>query len=226
MADYPQVNLPDVGGDNDTWGIELNDGIRVLETRVNQVKAVAEEALAETILASDEIVAALVTDGASATHTAITALLGDVEVGGTVTASQISDATGVGRAVLTAPTKAAAQAAIDAKDVAWLPQWEEVAGKPAVSVVGHTHTVAQVSGLSTVALSGSYNDLADRPAIPGFSIVTAAPGQVFFRRQVSGLWEARGSTRADVMVLWVVGSGDPSILPTEAVDGVDQILGA
>lgn len=45
----------------------------------------------------------------------------------------------------------------------------------------HTHTAAQVSGLATVATSGSYNDLTNKPTIPSTSgllagqIVTALP---------------------------------------------------
>ncbi len=31
---------------------------------------------------------------------------------------------------------------------------------------GHTHSAGEVSGLSTVATSGSYNDLANKPTIP------------------------------------------------------------
>lgn len=39
-------------------------------------------------------------------------------------------------------------------------------GKAASS---HTHTASQVSGLATVATSGSYNDLSDKPEIPSLS---------------------------------------------------------
>ena len=39
-------------------------------------------------------------------------------------------------------------------------------GKAASS---HTHTASQVSGLATVATSGSYNDLSDKPTIPSLS---------------------------------------------------------
>lgn len=45
----------------------------------------------------------------------------------------------------------------------------------------HTHTAAQVTGLATVATSGSYNDLTNKPTIPSTSgllpgqIVTALP---------------------------------------------------
>ena len=31
---------------------------------------------------------------------------------------------------------------------------------------GHTHTASEVSGLKTVATSGSYNDLSNKPTIP------------------------------------------------------------
>lgn len=33
----------------------------------------------------------------------------------------------------------------------------------------HTHTTSQISGLATVAVSGSYNDLKDKPSIPSLS---------------------------------------------------------
>ena len=37
------------------------------------------------------------------------------------------------------------------------------------AALSHTHTTSQVSGLSEVATSGSYNDLSDKPAIPSLS---------------------------------------------------------
>lgn len=46
----------------------------------------------------------------------------------------------------------------------------------------HTHTISQVSGLATVATSGSYNDLSDKPTIPslsGYATQTWANGQFY-----------------------------------------------
>lgn len=46
----------------------------------------------------------------------------------------------------------------------------------------HTHTASQVSGLATVATSGSYNDLSNKPTIPslsGYATQTWANGQFY-----------------------------------------------
>ena len=43
-----------------------------------------------------------------------------------------------------------------------------------VSKEGHTHTASQVSGLATVATSGSYDDLTDKPSIPAAVTVDSA----------------------------------------------------
>jgi hypothetical protein len=103
--------------------------------------------------------------------------------------------------------------------------WDDIQGAPDFALLAHTHLPADIPALATVATTGDFNDLTNKPVIPGASIVTAAPGQVFFRRQVAGVWDARGSTRTDVLVFWDVNGGDPAILPTEAV-GSDTLLGA
>ena len=38
----------------------------------------------------------------------------------------------------------------------------------------HTHTASQVSGLATVATSGSYNDLSNKPSIPQPTVKAAS----------------------------------------------------
>lgn len=48
-------------------------------------------------------------------------------------------------------------------DSGFLTSHQDISGK---SNVGHTHTASQVSGLATVATSGSYNDLSNKPTIP------------------------------------------------------------
>lgn len=56
---------------------------------------------------------------------------------------------------------------------------EGLAGKANTS---HTHTASQVSGLATVATSGSYNDLSNKPTIPslsGYATQTWANGQFY-----------------------------------------------
>lgn len=37
------------------------------------------------------------------------------------------------------------------------------------AAASHTHTASQVTGLATVATSGSYNDLTNKPSIPSLS---------------------------------------------------------
>jgi hypothetical protein len=59
------------------------------------------------------------------------------------------------------------QAALDSK---------QVAGSYAASV--HTHNAGQISGLATVATSGSYSDLSGLPTIPGAYTLPAATGSV------------------------------------------------
>lgn len=46
--------------------------------------------------------------------------------------------------------------------------WSEISSKPSTFTPStHTHTASQVTGLATVATSGSYNDLTNKPSIPG-----------------------------------------------------------
>lgn len=49
--------------------------------------------------------------------------------------------------------------------------WNNVSGKPtSFTPSAHTHTTADVNGLATVATSGSYNDLTDKPTIPSAQV--------------------------------------------------------
>jgi hypothetical protein len=49
---------------------------------------------------------------------------------------------------------------------------KQAAGSYAAS--SHTHTASQVSGLATVATSGSYSDLSDKPTIPAATTSASA----------------------------------------------------
>lgn len=61
-------------------------------------------------------------------------------------------------------------------DVANSVTWANVSGKPSTYTPStHTHTVSQITDfpeLSTVATSGSYNDLTDKPTIPSYTNAT------------------------------------------------------
>lgn len=59
----------------------------------------------------------------------------------------------------------------------------------AKAAASHTHTASQVSGLATVATSGSYNDLTNKPTIPtipSLSVTNSGSGNVVTEITVSG----------------------------------------
>ena len=68
--------------------------------------------------------------------------------------------------------------------------WNNLLGKPSTfTPSSHTHTASQVSGLATVATSGSYNDLTNKPSIPtipSLSLSTSGSGNAVTGISVSG----------------------------------------
>lgn len=68
--------------------------------------------------------------------------------------------------------------------------WANVSGKPSsYTPSSHTHTASQVSGLATVATSGSYNDLTNKPTIPtipSLSVTNSGSGNAVTGITVSG----------------------------------------
>lgn len=68
--------------------------------------------------------------------------------------------------------------------------WNNISGKPSsYTPSSHTHTASQVSGLATVATSGSYNDLTNKPSIPtipSLSLSTSGSGNAVTGISVSG----------------------------------------
>lgn len=68
--------------------------------------------------------------------------------------------------------------------------WANVSGKPSsFTPSSHTHTASQVSGLATVATSGSYNDLTNKPTIPtipSLSVTNSGSGNAVTGITVSG----------------------------------------
>jgi len=101
---------------------------------------------------------------------------------GSVTTSQISDMTAVGKQVATAATAAAARTAIGAgtsnlvigttagtaKDGAYAPAWTEITAKPTFATVATTGAYADLTGkptYATVATTGAYADLTGKPTL-------------------------------------------------------------
>lgn len=226
MADDAPLVLPEQGtpsGEAGVWDDLVNAAFREVETRVNTLR---QYVLDNPGSLSDAAVAALVTDTDSATYDAVVALILNQGTDPTITVNSITDITlAQVRSFLTAASVAAALTAVGAASTTDLSDAVAVINSAlgGKSQVGHTHTAGQVSGLATVATTGSYNDLLNKPTIPGADITTAAPGQVFFRSYVSGAWEPRGSNRSDVMVLWLA-NGSGASLPADAIDTVDQLL--
>jgi hypothetical protein len=227
MADDTPLVLPEQGqpsGAPGVWDDLVNDAFRALETRVNTLRQYVLDNPGGG--GDDATIAALVADTNSATYDAVVALILSQGVTPTLTVSSITDITlAATRTFLQAANLDDAHAALGVPSVTDLTDAvaalnSALAGK---SQVGHGHSAGQVTGLATVATSGSYSDLANKPTIPGADITTAAPGQVFFRQWVGGAWEPRGSNRTDVMVLWLA-NGSGQALPAEAVDSLDQLL--
>lgn len=230
MANDPLVALPappDPPGDGD-WGEVVNAAFRTLETRINVLRQyVLDNPGGGGGTPDDEDLAALIADANSATNDVIVALIVSNGASPVITVDSITDAGAVGKAGLLAATQDAALTAFGAQSALWRPAVADVTGLSTAlagrAPLSHTHIAANVTGLSTVATTGSYNDLANRPVIPGAGITTAAAGQVFFRQYISGAWEARGSSRADVLVFWLA-NGSGATLPGDAVDPLDLLV--
>lgn len=146
MADYPLVNLPDIGGDTDIWGQELNDAARELETRINAVKDTAETALSGTSGASDSLVAGLVSNPTSLVHTAIDAMT--VHVGTGPTDAAAGDHNHDSRYTTPAQVSASISAAVagSGSGIAGAPTSWPATFPPDV----HTHTASQISDSTAV----------------------------------------------------------------------------
>jgi hypothetical protein len=88
----------------------------------------------------------------------------------------------------------------------------------------HTHTAGQVTGLATVATSGSYNDLSNRPTIPAAYTLPVATAAV-----LGGVKQGAGVTiAADGTITAAASSGLPVNNPTYTgrIAGPDGTLAA
>jgi hypothetical protein len=77
-----------------------------------------------------------------------------------VSNSLLKDAGTTGKALITAASASAARSTLELGTAA-------TTAASDYATANHTHSTAQISGLATVAISGSYNDLADKPTSSG-----------------------------------------------------------
>lgn len=87
--------------------------------------------------------------------------------------------------------------------------WADIGGTAPFAGSSHSHTASEVSGLATVATSGSYNDLSNRPTIP------SVPANVFHPLHLPTWGEV-----ASKPALFEVGAGThPQLAPNGSTAG-------
>lgn len=129
---------------------------------------------------------------------------------GTVASTDITDATAVGRSVLTAASAATARTAIGAGTSSLVVGTASGTAADAATTATALATKADASSLAPVATSGSYNDLSDKPTAPsaGVSSVNTRTGAVLLTSDDVGLGNVQN------LAVYVLAVGDPD--PTTA----------
>lgn len=96
--------------------------------------------------------------------------------------------------------------------------WSNIGSKPSTFTPStHTHTASQVTDLATVATSGSYNDLSDKPSIPSAYTLPIATSDTLGGIRVGG-----GLTISGAGVLSATGGGVADSVDIENVEGLNS----
>lgn len=191
------ARLPQPGGDTGSWGEILNDYLEqsIAPDGTLKSNSVGNTQLQNNTVTSDKLSANTPANGQVLSYSSGDLMWVAPATVGAITSSDITDATTTGKALLTATDPAAARNTLGA-------------GTSNLTI-GTTSTTAkagnyqpdasEVAGLATVATSGSYTDLTDKPTItaPPVTSVASKTGAVTLVKADVGLTNVDNTSDAN-----------------------------